>query len=38
MARTSDGRIVNIKEYLKKCVEEDKEVLAAIAKLDQTQT
>jgi len=38
MARTADGRIVDIKEYLKKCVEEDKEVLEAIAKLDQAQT
>jgi hypothetical protein len=37
MARTTDGRRVDVTGYLKKCVEEDRDVLMAIAKLDDPQ-
>lgn len=35
MARTVSGRMIDVTEHMKKCVQEDREVLRAIANLDR---
>jgi hypothetical protein len=35
MARTISGRMVDITEHIEKCVQEDKEILAEMARLDR---